>query len=372
MASAEIWSCRPLAPDRSDPSVSKKVPRPPLAKKPPAKRIQKKSASKRLPKKSASGSSAAYPLPSSPELILAEPRAAYIADADLHAGQFAMPFIAQSNPDNAPRIEPRPFLKWAGGKTSLISQLTAFFPARIDRYFEPFLGGGAVFFFLKHRFPHLRAFLRDTNRELINAYRAVRDRPADLMLLLDGRSARFRAEGDPYYYAIRSQHDLTDDLARAARTIFLNKTCFNGLWRVNARGEYNSPVGSNKNPGLYDRAQFLAASAGLQDAQLETQDFCAIAAEARRGDLSISTRPTYQSRHFLISSAAPSQQFRHARWRIGYTKPRRVIATDHVRGEAATQHLSTPAVFAESYLAHGGFRDAAAGVEELTCKHPRS
>jgi DNA adenine methylase len=181
-------------------------------------------------------------------------------------------------------VEAKPFLKWVGGKTSLLSQLDAHFPASIDRYFEPFLGGGAVFFHLKHRFPRLRAFLRDSNRELINAYRAVRDRPVDLMRLLDEHSRRFLAEGAPYYYLVRSQHDLTDDIARAARTIFLNKTCYNGLWRVNARGEFNTPVGSNKNPGLYDRANLLAVSTALQDAQLEAQDFRATAQETRRGD----------------------------------------------------------------------------------------
>lgn len=283
-----------------------------------------------------------------------------------------MPFIAQSSPDNAPRIEPRPFLKWAGGKTSLLSQLTAFFPAHIDRYFEPFLGGGAVFFFLKHRFPRLRAFLRDTNRELINAYRAVRDRPVDLMLLLDGHSARFRSEGDPYYYAIRSQHDLTDDLARAARTIFLNKTCFNGLWRVNARGEFNTPVGSNKNPGLYDRAQLLAASAALQDAQLETQDFRAIAAETRRGDFIYFDPPYLPASAFSDFKRYTAQQFRNTRCGRDYPKLRLGAANDHVRGEAAIQHLLTPVVFAESYLAHGGCRDAAARVQELTYMRPRS
>lgn len=254
--------------------MSKKVSRPSAAKKPTLKRLPTVAAKKGAGSKSPAAHPASYPESATTfPAIVEEPRAAAFADADLHAGQFAMPFIAPSPPPaqlEGARIEPRPFLKWAGGKTSLLSQLTAFFPAHIDRYFEPFIGGGAVFFFLKHRFPRLRAFLRDTNRELINAYRAVRDRPADLMLLLDGHSARFRAEGDPYYYAIRSQHDLTDDLARAARTIFLNKTCFNGLWRVNARGEFNTPVGSNKNPGLYDRAQLLAASAALQDAQLET------------------------------------------------------------------------------------------------------
>ena len=196
----------------------------------------------------------------------------------LNDEQLAMPFVVPK------RIEAQPFLKWVGGKASLLRQLEEFFPHEIDRYFEPFLGGGAVFFHLKHRFPDMRPFLRDGNKELINCFRVVRDRPEDLMRLLDEHSHGFRADGDTYFYDIRKQHDLTDDLARAARTIFLNKTCFNGLWRVNAKGEFNTPVGSNKNPNLYSRDNLLAASDVLQNAQLEAQDFRKTVDEARRGD----------------------------------------------------------------------------------------
>jgi DNA adenine methylase len=192
--------------------------------------------------------------------------------------QLAMPFVVPK------RIEPQPFLKWAGGKASLLPQLEEFFPHEIDRYIEPFLGGAAVFFHLKHRFPDMRALLRDSNKELINCFRVVRDRPEELMQLLDEHSKAFRADGADYYYAVRKFHDLTDDLVRAARTIFLNKTCFNGLYRVNAKGEFNTPVGSNKNPNLYARENLLAASAALQDAQLEAQDFRKVVEEARRGD----------------------------------------------------------------------------------------
>jgi DNA adenine methylase len=192
--------------------------------------------------------------------------------------------LAFAQPLDTRRIEARPFLKWAGGKASSLAQLAEFFPREVDRYFEPFLGGGAVFFHLKHRFPRMRAFLRDSNKELINAYRVVRDHPVELMQLLDFHAETFREQGDDYYYEVRKQHDLADDLARAARTIFLNKTCFNGLWRVNARGEFNTPVGSNKNPSLYDRENLLACALALRDAQLEAQDFREVVDEAHRGD----------------------------------------------------------------------------------------
>jgi len=173
------------------------------------------------------------------------------------------------------RVEPQPFLKWVGGKSQLLDQFDEFLPDRVERYFEPFIGGGAVFFHLKHRFPQMRAFLRDNNDELINTYIAVRDHPKALMHRLDQHLAEFRADRERYYYLVRSQHHLakTEVVERAARMIFLNKTCFNGLWRVNARGEFNVPIGSQTNPGLYDRENILAASWTLEGVHLATQDF---------------------------------------------------------------------------------------------------
>ncbi len=180
-------------------------------------------------------------------------------------------------PDVA-RIEAQPFLKWAGGKAQLLAQFDKFFPDRIDRYFEPFLGGGAVFFHLKRRFPRMVAHLRDNNSELINAYRAVRNYPQELMRRLDKHLAAFNADRKTYYLLVRSRHHFCSHgalspcppssgptprqsgaatvetiIERAARMIFLNKTCFNGLYRVNARGEFNVPIGSHKKPALYDR-----------------------------------------------------------------------------------------------------------------------
>jgi DNA adenine methylase len=191
--------------------------------------------------------------------IVTRPRALSAAQLiRIREEQLAMPFLWSVE---IRRIEPKPFLKWAGGKSSLLSQFDQLFPRIVDRYFEPFLGGGAVFFHLKHRFPQMRAFLRDSNKELINCYRIVRDRPIELMRWLDHHQRSFRSEGAEYYYRVRKESDLTDDLARAARTIFLNKTCFNGLYRVNARGEFNTPVGSNSPPSLYNRDNLLAASA---------------------------------------------------------------------------------------------------------------
>src|ERR1035438_9275710 len=184
------------------------------------------------------------------------------------------------------RIEPQPFLKWVGGKSQLLAQFDDFLPNHVDRYFEPFIGGGAVFFHLKHRFPQMRAFLRDNNDELINTYIAVRDHPKALMRRLDEHLTEFRADRERYYYLVRSRHHLprADVVERAARMIFLNKTCFNGLWRVNASGEFNVPIGSQTNPGLYDRENILAASWTLEGVHLATQDFRDTLNEPRHGD----------------------------------------------------------------------------------------
>jgi DNA adenine methylase len=206
--------------------------------------------------------------------------------------QFALRTVATAAP-----VTPQPFLKWVGGKAQLLAQFDEFFPTEITRYFEPFVGGGAVFFRLKHRFPRMRAFLRDINPELINTYLAVRDFPHELMRRLDEHAAEFKDKGDDYFYFVRAQHHLTGDnkkiVERAARMIFLNKTCFNGLWRVNARDEFNVPVGSNKNPGLYDEENLLAASRVLEGVHLAVQDFRETLNQTRRGDFAYIDPPYY-------------------------------------------------------------------------------
>lgn len=186
----------------------------------------------------------------------------------------------------AGNVEAQPFLKWVGGKAQLLPQLNKLLPDRVGRYFEPFIGGGAMFFHLKKRFPDLRAFLRDNNAELINAYVVVRDFPHELMRRLDAHLARFRADRANYFYLVRAQHHLPagEVVERAARMIFLNKTCFNGLWRVNARGEFNVPIGSSANPSLYDRANILAASHALHGVHLAVQDFRDTMNQTRAGD----------------------------------------------------------------------------------------
>ena len=180
------------------------------------------------------------------------PRRAKVSDE-----QLAIAAVETVSPEEA-----QPFLKWVGGKAQLLAQFEKFFPAQIDRFVEPFVGGGAVFFHLRQRFPQMRAFLRDNNDELINSYIAVRDHPRELMRRLDRHLTAFNADRQNYFYLIRARHHLppTEVVERAARMIFLNKTCFNGLWRVNSSGEFNVPIGSHKNPALYDEKNIYAAA----------------------------------------------------------------------------------------------------------------
>jgi DNA adenine methylase len=212
--------------------------------------------------------------------------APYHAHAGVRAGRNGQLEFAHGIAAPAAAREAQPFLKWVGGKAQLLGKFDRLFPRQIDRYFEPFIGGGAVFFHLKHRFPRMRARLCDINGELINAYQAVRDFPEELMRRLDDHLTHYNLDRERYYYLVRSQHHLprTEVVERAARMIFLNKTCFNGLWRVNARGEFNVPIGSHKNPALYDRNNLLAASAALEGVDLAVRDFRDTLMETQAGD----------------------------------------------------------------------------------------
>jgi DNA adenine methylase len=158
-------------------------------------------------------------------------------------------------------MEPTPFVKWAGGKTQLLKQMDQYFPSNFGTYFEPFLGGGAVFFHLRPA----KAVLSDSNPELVTAFEVVRDHPNELMAALRRHAAKTREQ---YYYEVRAQDPTSlAPIERAARFIFLNKTCFNGLYRVNAKGQFNVPYGGyypNRKPTLFDAVNLRAASAALR------------------------------------------------------------------------------------------------------------
>ena len=163
---------------------------------------------------------------------------------------------------------PRPFLKWAGGKTRLISQYKDHFPQHYQTYYEPFLGGGAVFFHLQPS----HAVLTDINADLVITYRCVRDNLEELITLLQAHQQRHNSE---YYYDVRNYHNGTD-LTKAARFIYLNKTCFNGLYRVNSQGKFNVPVGKYKNPGICQEEVLRVASLALQKVEIKQANFAEV------------------------------------------------------------------------------------------------
>ena len=174
------------------------------------------------------------------------------------------------------RPVPRPFLKWVGGKTQLLSELCARVPEDYNRYFEPFVGGGALFFALKPK----RAVLGDLNGELIGAYTVVRDRLPELVEFL----AEHRYEKN-YFYSLRAVDPETLSAPEAAaRTIYLNRTGFNGLYRVNSSGRFNVPFGRYKNPLICDYENLSACSACLDSTELQVGTFLQVLASATDGD----------------------------------------------------------------------------------------
>lgn len=184
---------------------------------------------------------------------------------------------------------PRPFLKWAGGKRSLIPQLSPLFPKRFGRYFEPFLGGGAVYM---HLLPS-EAGLSDINPRLIHCYQAIRD---DVGSLIE-RLARLRSRhSSEHYYECRERLNGGKRLSvvdRAALQIYLNKTCFNGLYRENRRGHFNVPIGRYTNPSVFDPSNLVRVSATLRRATIACQPFETVLDQARTGDF-VYLDPPYQ------------------------------------------------------------------------------
>lgn len=159
----------------------------------------------------------------------------------------------------------KPFLKWAGGKTQLLNELLTKVPAKFDRYIEPFLGGGSMFFAIRPN----EAVLSDSNSELINAYRCVADELTDVVRHLD----RFENTKE-FFYEIRNlRFDDLEPTFAAARTIYLNRTCYNGLYRVNKKGHFNVPFGNYENPDICPHEILNAASIALQRVQILHADY---------------------------------------------------------------------------------------------------
>ena len=178
------------------------------------------------------------------------------------------------------RARAYPFVKWAGGKRALIPNIVQVLPESFNDYYEPFLGGGAVFFGLDSRI-HKKAILSDLNAELILTYRMLQKSPQDV---IDALEKHQKKHSQKHYSNTRDKGHFEQDAVKlVARFIYLNKTCYNGLYRVNKSGKFNVPMGSYKNPNVCDKDNLLAVSEVLKNAELKVQSFDQIQPSA--GDL---------------------------------------------------------------------------------------
>lgn len=183
--------------------------------------------------------------------------------------------VDPSTTESTPSLA-HPFVKWVGGKRGILSALLDHLPVfaaghpGIDRYYEPFTGGGALFFALRQRYPWVQVCLSDVNADLITTYRVVQSDPEALIAAL---SVHAQNHCESYYYTIRQQHALTDPIAQAARLLYLNRTCYNGLYRVNRRGEFNVPMGRYKNPNIIQAENIRACHHVLQGVTIEHHPF---------------------------------------------------------------------------------------------------
>lgn len=219
----------------------------------------------------------------------------------------------------------RPVLKWAGGKTQLLGPITRALPARIRTYFEPFIGGGAVFFSMAAERRFERAVLGDRNPDLMAVYRALQ---ADVDAVIEELGKLGHSEDE--YYRIRESRPRT--LARrAARIIYLNKTGYNGLYRVNRSGGYNVPFGRYKRPNICDEPNLRAVAAVLRDVQLEVADFEELCRAARPGD-AVYFDPPYVP---LSKSASFTAYDRHPFGLAEHERLSRVFRELRERGVAA-------------------------------------
>ena len=188
------------------------------------------------------------------------------------------------------RTDAKPFLKWAGGKGQLINQIKEFLPPefvatrKINKYFEPFVGGGAVFFWLSKEYQIKKAYLYDINPEIITAYQTIRDSLRKLISELKDLEGEYlsspKVNREKFFYVKRTEYNeyisqkrTNHVVRRTALMIFLNKTCFNGLFRVNSQGLFNVPFGRYENPTICDEKNLQAVNTVLQHAEIEEQDF---------------------------------------------------------------------------------------------------
>ena len=191
-------------------------------------------------------------------------------------------------------VTPKPFVKWAGGKRQLIPILNQNLPESFGTYYEPFLGGGALLFHILTDKNGQKCSISDLNSDLVLAYTTIRDRIDALITSLKNHEKNYQKDSESYYYSIRESNPRSE-IEKTSRLIFLNRTCFNGLYRVNSKGKFNVPLGTYSNPNIVNEENIRAVSHILQSSRtvIKCRDFEAVLRDAKKGDL-IYFDPPYQ------------------------------------------------------------------------------
>ena len=204
-------------------------------------------------------------------------------------------------------LEPKPFVKWVGGKRQLMQELENNFPKQFGTYHEPFLGGGAVMFNLLTKEPSLSCNVSDFNSDLILAYVTIRDNLGKLIESLENHSKNYHKDSVEYYYEVRKQEP-KQQIEKVSRLLFLNKTCFNGLYRVNKKGKFNVPLGRYTNPNIVNKENLTAVSKILKSKKIKIscRDFEAVLDDAKKDDL-VYFDPPYQP----VSNTANFTSYTH-------------------------------------------------------------
>lgn len=207
---------------------------------------------------------------------------------------------------------PSPFLKWAGGKRQLIPQMNKFFPRYFNKYIEPFVGGGAIFFYLyrKNYLLNKKSILIDNNEDLINTYKIIKQ---DVLNLI--KSLRLHQYEKNYYYRIRNldrdpkKYMKLSEIDKASRLIYLNKSGYNGLYRVNSKGQFNVPFGRHKNPNICDEKNLRAVNKSLKGVKIIHNSFEICLNFAEKDDFIYLDPPYYPISDTALFTSYTKQDF---------------------------------------------------------------
>jgi len=204
-------------------------------------------------------------------------------------------------------LTPKPFVKWAGGKRQLIPILSENLPQTMGTYFEPFLGGGALLFHILSERNGQICGISDLNSDLVLTYITIRDKPDELINSLKNHAKCYQKNSKSYYYSIRESNPRSA-VEKTSRLLFLNKTCFNGLYRVNKKGKFNVPLGRYTNPNIVNEENIRSVSQVLQSRKvsIKCSDFESVLGEAKKDDL-VYFDPPYQP----VSNTANFTSYTH-------------------------------------------------------------